>query len=183
MIISNSYLDAFYQLVFYQLNIDLHENDIDILIPYDISPKTNNIFYKWMSITNDPHSYVIDTGNDSVSLMSLKFFYDFYLHYISDEQKKSHIIDSIVDKTTKAYDICGIGGKSSDKHFGYITLVFRICDAQRKGYFDVDCDIRDGFNGNILIGDKNKPNEHSHLYNKSNMNRILKEKFVSLKKS
>ena len=180
---SNSYLDAFYQMVFYQLNIDMHGGEIEILVPFDISLKTSNIFYKWIPITNNEKMYIIDTGNDSISLMSLKFFNTFYLGHITDDTKRRLIYDSIVDTTTEALNICGIGGVSCDKHIGYITIVFRICDAHRKGFFEIDCDIRDGYNGNLLIGDKNKPNIHSHLYNVSNMNKILKEKFISLKKS
>lgn len=166
--------EAYYRNAMYPMNIRLHPDELEILVPFDRDDK-KHIYYQWVELGSNYNLYV-DTGNHAISGMSRKYFETRYLQFCSS--KCDVIKKELLDTATPPVVACGVGGESKCPHVGYIELSFRFKNAPYKGIFTIDCQIEDTDMYDLLIGDDNK--SRSKL-KKSNMKHLLTDNKIFLK--
>lgn len=171
---------AYYHQTPVPMNIRLHPDELDILIPFDLD-EIGHLYYQWQplvpdSATSRSFSLLVDTGNHAVSGMSLKYFQQIYLSQCPSHLREK-IIEKVLDRQTPEIPTCGVGGRCQTQHIGYVELTFRLVKFPKKGNFTIDCDVNDTDLYDLLIGDRNKP-ESKLPY--SNMQKLLTENKILL---
>jgi hypothetical protein len=159
---------------YYELNINIQPAELEILIPYLYLD--NQMYYTWIPLPS-MHEYLIDTGNSSITLMTLSFFDNVYTHLIDPKNKELTLIPN--SKNEKVA-LCGVGGINMCHNNGIIDLYFRITKARLKGIFHVECLIVDQINEEsdtaLLIGNRNIMHPSNN-----NLNKILHDRKIALK--
>lgn len=148
---------AFYQQTPIPLNIRLHPNELEILVPFAIDSQ-KHIYYHWRLIGSGyKYLLLVDTGNHAISGMSLKYFNDVYLGDCPEGKSRDEIRKIVLDRETPTIQTHGVGGQCREEHLGYVEMTFRLTQFQSKGNFTIDCAISKTEMYDLLIGDMNKP--------------------------